>query len=751
MKKSSFLAELKFLLTNKKVLISVIAVALVPLLYAGMFIWAFWDPYANLNDLPVAVVNEDEGAEFEGENLQIGKELADKLEDSDEFEFHVVSKEEGYKGLENRDYYLLVEIPENFSENATTILDDEPKKLEIKYVPNESTNFLSAQIGESAMKEVKAEISKKIIETYAETMFDSITELADGLNQASDGASQLKDGIAKLDDGSKTLSENLATLASKMNEFKEGVNTAANGSNSIASGAGQLKDGLKQVNDNLPALVDGTSQVKNGVKQMKDQLPAQVAAGISENLKGSVKDISAGIDQLETQLSSELSTQLTTGIVNGLSGQLAEQTVSNQSQTLAQIKSALVENGYMTKEQADDFMAKVASNSPSKEQIEAQYKTSLQAQLEPQISEGISKGLNQGLTQFETSLTNQLLGSADGIEEKLKAQTAPAFDQLIAGLDQIISGEQTLQSGVSKLYNGSVALNNGANELTAGMNKLSDGASQLQDGAGKLSDGANQLTSGADKLLDGSTELADKLAEGAEKAGTVNANDDTYDMMGEPVVVDKEPVNEVPNYGTGFSPYFMSLGLFVGALMLSIVFEFKRPVIRPKNPFAWFGSKFGVVAIIGLIQALLVDFILLVVLKLEVENLPLFILTSIIVSFVFMALIQMLVTLLGDAGRFIAIIVLILQLTTSAGTFPMELLPNALQPINALLPMTYTIQAFKAAISSGDISYLWHNNFILLGYMVAFMLLTTASLAISFKRQNDVEMVAVMQSHGDEE
>ncbi|MFS8631706.1 MAG: YhgE/Pip family protein, partial [Bacillales bacterium] len=200
MKNSSFLAELKAILSNRKILIQVIAVAFIPVLYAGMFLWAFWDPYSNLGDLPVAVVNEDAGAEFEGKKLEIGKELAEKLEDSNEFDFHIVSKEEGYKGLENRDYYLLVEIPENFSENATTLLDDEPKKLQIKYVPNESTNFLSAQIGESAMKEIKAEISKKIIETYSETIFDSITELAEGLNKASDGASQLKDGIKKLDD-----------------------------------------------------------------------------------------------------------------------------------------------------------------------------------------------------------------------------------------------------------------------------------------------------------------------------------------------------------------------------------------------------------------------------------------------------------------------------------------------------------------------------------------------------------------------
>ena len=745
MKNSSFLAELKAILSNRKILIQVIAVAFIPVLYAGMFLWAFWDPYSNLGDLPVAVVNEDAGAEFEGKKLEIGKELAEKLEDSNEFDFHIVSKEEGYKGLENRDYYLLVEIPENFSENATTLLDDEPKKLQIKYVPNESTNFLSAQIGESAMKEIKAEISKKIIETYSETIFDSITELAEGLNKASDGASQLKDGIKKLDDGSKTLSEHLQTLATKMIEFKQGVNRAADGSNSIAEGSSQIQDGLKQINDKLPALVNGTSQIEAGIKQMKEQLPAQVAAGVSEKLKGSVNDINAGIDQLETQLSSELSTQLTAGIVNSLSSQLAEQTVEQQTQTLAQIKSALVANNIMTEEQVSAFMAQLASKSQTKEQIEQQYKTQLQAQLEPQITAGVSQGINQGLTQFKTSLTNQLLASTNGLEDQLKAQTEPAFNQLIAGINQLSAGQQTLQSGISKLYNGSVDLTNGAGELSTGMKQLSSGASQLQEGAGKLADGANELKAGTKKLLDGSTELADKLAEGAEEVSSVKADDDTYNMMGEPVIVHKEAMHKVPNYGTGFSPYFVSLGLFVGSLIITIVYELKRPVIRPKNAFTWFASKFGIIAIVGIIQALLIDAILLLALDLQVQNVPLFILTSFVASFVFMSLVQMLVTLMGDPGRFIAIILLVLQLTTSAGTFPLETLPNSLQPINVLLPMTYTVQAFKAVISSGDISFYWHNILILFGYMAVFILITTGYFSMLLKRSKDVELAAIMK------
>ena len=226
------------------------------------------------------------------------------------------------------------------------------------------------------------------------------------------------------------------------------------------------------------------------------------------------------------------------------------------------------------------------------------------------------------------------------------------------------------------------------------------------------------------------------MSDAAEEASSVEANDDTYDMMGNPVKVDKEEVNPVPNYGTGFAPYFISLGLFVGALLMTIVFNLKEPAVKPRNGITWFLGKFGVVAITGVIQALLVDAVLLFGLGIEVRSVPLFIFVSIITSITFMAMIQLLVTTLGDPGRFIAIVILIMQLTTSAGTFPLELIPKMIQPFNDLLPMTYTVQAFKAVISSGDYSFMWHNIGILALYTLGCAALTITYFIIKNKKSN---------------
>ncbi|MDR4890316.1 YhgE/Pip domain-containing protein [Fredinandcohnia sp. QZ13] len=741
MKGSSFFAELKSILSNRNILIPILAVTFVPVLYAGMFLWAFWDPYDHMEDLPVAIVNEDAGANFEGNELQLGKELTDKLSDNNNFNFHIVSKEDGYKGLENRDYYLLVEIPEDFSSNATTLLDSHPQKLELKYVPNESTNFLSSQIGETAIEKIKTEISKNVTATYAETMFDKVQDLADGLTQASDGSKQLAEGVAKVNDGSKTLEENVAVLASKSIEFTDGVQKASSGASDLAAGTDQVKAGLREVNEKLPSLVNGTNQVQDGVALMKDELPEQIAEGITAQLNESVGQVDVGLDELETKLSTGLPTQLTNGIADKLSKSLADQMIASQTQQMGQLKAALIENQIMDEAHASAFIAQMAQGQPTRDELQEQLKQQLIEQLKPSITAGVSNGLDQGFSQFKTGLHQQFGTATAGLKNKLASQTAPSFNRLLAGLQQVNEGQVSLQQGIDKLYNGSVALQNGAQDLTAGMGQLTNGAGQLQNGAGQLAEGSKELKEGTVQLADGSAELAGKLAEGAEQANSVEANDETYDMMGEPVTVKKQEINTVPNYGTGFAPYFISLGLFVGALLMSIVFKLKEPVIQPKNAFRWFFSKFGVLAIVGVIQAILVDFILLEGLKIEVASIPLFFITSLITSFVFLTLIQMLVTMMGDPGRFIAIVILILQLTTSAGTFPLELIPNALQPINALLPMTYSVQSFKAVISSGDFAYMWHNNLILLTYMVAFMAITIGYFAIKMKKENvQVEM-----------
>src|SRR5690625_4336341 len=146
------------ILKDRKLIIALVAVMFIPILYAGMFLWAFWDPYAYIEDIPVAIINEDEPHVFEGETIHLGKELVDHLKEEEDFDFHFVNRKDGYKGLQDEAYYMVIEIPDDFSKNATTVMDDVPESLYLRYVPNESYNFLAAQMGETAMLQIEKAI-----------------------------------------------------------------------------------------------------------------------------------------------------------------------------------------------------------------------------------------------------------------------------------------------------------------------------------------------------------------------------------------------------------------------------------------------------------------------------------------------------------------------------------------------------------------------------------------------------------------
>src|SRR5690625_2906079 len=273
---------------------------IVPILYAGMFLWAFWDPYDHLEDVPVAIVNEDSGYDYEGEHLELGNELVDKLKEEDEFDFHFVDKSTGYSGLEAQDYYILIEIPEHFSKHSTTVMDDHPKKIELIYKPNESYNFLAAQIGETAMLQIESALEENVTQNYAEIIFDKIEDVADGLVDASDATDELHDGANELKNGSSTLKKNLNTLASKSLEFTEGVNTAYSGAGDLADGASTLSERIAELYGNSNKLKNASIDLQSGANQLASGI-SEADDGVNE-LKEKVPHLINGTSKVQTGL-----------------------------------------------------------------------------------------------------------------------------------------------------------------------------------------------------------------------------------------------------------------------------------------------------------------------------------------------------------------------------------------------------------------------------------------------------------------
>jgi putative membrane protein len=781
MNRSLIVTELKEVFRDRKnLLIPIFAVLFIPILYAGIYLWAFWDPYGHLERLPVVVVNNDKGADFSGEKLNLGDEVVKQLKKSDEFDFHFDNnRKRAYKDLKNHKYYLLVEIPNNFSKNATTLLDDHPQKMSLKYVPNEGYNFLSAQMGRTAMKEIRASIQKNVTKTYADTMFDKIREAGKGMDEASKGAGKLNQGAVKLADGAKKLKENLKTLASKSLEFNKGILSADKGSQNLENGAenlhsglnqlsaahdrlyqgskdvqhgteqlaggiGQLSQGLNTVDRNMNQLVSGTKQAQANVQQFAESMP---------KLQNSVKDLAAGAEQLNGGID-QFQQQLISQLNNSLDHAAQKQEQASQ-QMVEQLKKTLLAQG-LPADRVNLIIQQFQQQLPDPKQSANQQKQEIQQQV------------SIGFSQLKAG-SKKLAAGSQSINSAINGQVAPNIQKLNGGLQEITAGQEKLQFGIHQLANGSHHLNSGSqqllsgesqfvskmgllnekmNEAADGSEKLSNGAqslntglSQLSSGSKKISDGTKQLAAGADEfvkgsgqLKDGTKDMHDKLRNGAKHADSMKTGNDQSAMMAEPVKVKEKPLNKVPTYGTGLAPYFISLGLYVGALMLTIVYPVRKSLGKPKNGVSWFFSKFAMMGLMGVLQALITAAILLLGLKMEVQSIPLFIVTTILTSLAFIAIIQMLVTIGDNSGRFVAVLILIGQLTTSAGTFPLELVPKWFQIVHAFLPMTYSVNAFKAVISSGDFDYMWHNHLILLMFMAVFMAITLLFMTIVFKR-----------------
>jgi putative membrane protein len=860
--------EFTEIIKSKKILIPIIAVLFVPILYAGMFLWAFWDPYKQLDDLPVAVVNLDKGAVFDGKPIEVGKGLVDNLKDNTSFKWEFVSEKEAKKGMEGRKYYMLVRIPDDFSSNATTLLKDDPKPLNLEYIPNESLNFLSSQIGGTAIEKIKGEVSSTLTKTYAEKMFDSIKDVSKGLADGADGANKLHDGASELHDGSSKVTDGLYTLQGKSGEMKDGVQKLADGSNKLQEGSGKvtaglntlniktgeiqtgigklqdgsgkvtaglntlngktgemqtgigkLQDGSQKVTTGLNTLVSKTGELKTGTNELSTGMEKLAEGqskleGVSQNiekglqeLNSTVKNSVAGLEEMQSKVPTILNTvnQKIDGAGENISqlNEVAQSTAGDAktaAQDVANLQKQIESLPKEYQEQLQPYITNAAKSTATVQQkaagvaggtnklneevkqlkgeinqttSDAQNKLPNTAKLKSLTDgidelvsgqkgfvenfQGFGKNLNaakEGANKFKNEsgqlidAINQLAdgsGQVTGGLDTLSAganQMSGGINQLADGSNQVTGGLGTLSvganqmiGGVSQLADGSGQVTTGLGTLNGGLNKMSTGSTQLIDGVNKLADGSGKVTDGLVKVNDGSGELAEKLGEGAEKTGEVKGTDKTYDMFASPVKVKTEKMAEVPNYGTGFTPYFLSLGLFVGALLLSIVYPLRDTVGVPKSGFSWFISKFGVLLSVGIIQAIVADIILLFGLGVEVQSIPYFILFSIVTSLAFIALIQCLVTAFGDAGRFIAIITLIIQLTTSAGTFPLELIPKFLQPFNAWLPMTYSVSGLKAVVSSGDFNFMWQNVGVLMIFIVVLSLGTIASLTWMHKRQ----------------
>lgn len=528
--------EWKAIFKKPTFIIVMIGISLIPALYNIIFLSSMWDPYGQLSDLPVAVVNNDKEASYNGNSMSIGKDMVSNLEQNKSLDFHFVDEEEGKKGLEDGDYYMVVTLPSDLSEKAASILTDHPEQMQIDYQTSSGHSFIASKMSDSAMTQLKQNVSTNVTETYTKALFNKMVELKDGMSQAASGSEKLTDGANQLVTGSQTLTTNLHSLADSSLTFSNGTEQFTKGLSAYVSGVEQLHIGLGTFNSGLVTYTGAVSKLDSGLGQLASKSP-ELVGGINQLYTG-VAAYTGGVSQLNTglnQFSSGVSAY-TNGVGNLATG--ANQ-LSSQSATLRMGVEQLSEG-------IQQLSSKLDASSEQKDQIN-QLSSGLNQlnQAIQNIDVGDTKQLDSVLSSI-VSLSNQMLASAQSEKSTTLAniQSTAAYQSLtseqqaeisasvsqnstdsIQSAQSIIASVQGLQGSLENLQNQSSnlsTLKNQANQvlpiastsltgLSSGLTEIQGAvASKLVPASQSITSGVNAYTAGVDKVSQGASQLSEK-------------------------------------------------------------------------------------------------------------------------------------------------------------------------------------------------------------------------------------------------
>ena len=563
--------EWKAIFKKPTFIIVMIGISLIPALYNIIFLSSMWDPYGQLSELPVAVVNNDKEATYNGNTMAIGKDMVSNLENNKSLDFHFVNEEEGKKGLENGDYYMVVTLPSDLSEKAASILTDHPEQMNIDYQTSSGHSFIASKMSDSAMTQLKQNVSASVTETYTKALFQKMGDLKSGLTKAADGSEQLANGASQLAVGSQTLTTNLHSLADSSLTFSNGTEQFTKGLSSYVSGVEQLHLGLGTFNSGLVTYTGAVSKLDSGLGQLASKSP-ELVGGINqlytgvEAYTGGVSQLNTGLNQFSSgvsaytngvgnlatganQLSSQSATlrmgveQLSEGIQQ-LSSKLdtsSEQKdqINQLSSGLNQLNQAIQNIDVGDTKQLDSVLSSIVSLSNqmlasaqsekattlANIQSTAAYQ-SLTSEQQAEISASVSQNSTDSIQSAQSiiALVQGLQGSLENLQNQssnlstLKNQANQVLPLASTSLTGLSSGLTEMQGAVtSKLVPASQSIASGVNSYTAGVDKVSQGASQLSEKNSTLTGSLDQLVSGSTTLTQKSSSLTAGVGQLVEK------------------------------------------------------------------------------------------------------------------------------------------------------------------------------------------------------------------------------------------
>lgn len=654
---------------------ALVALLLLPLLYGALYLWSFWDPYGRLDRIPVALVNDDKGATADGKKVTAGDDITEGLRDSGTFAWHEVSATEARKGVEDGTYYLSLTMPSDFSERIASSAGDAPETGALQVRTNDANNYIVGQISRTVFSEVRSAASTKASRTFLDRIFISFADIHGATEKAASGADTLKGGIGKAQQGSQDL---------------------ADGLKDAKKGSGKLSKGLKKLNKGAGNLEEGSLRVAEGTQTLADTVDG-VADKVGPFLKDNEKTI-GDTAQLVADSAKTIRDNLDTLVKTA---PIAAKGAHAASDTLDGIYTARCEDAVLSDaacpdlEKAKDAAADVAKIADDVDTLVADQ-------------HGDLKTLDTNLG----TLQKQAQGLAD---------RAPHLSE---DLDDAVSRIDELNKGAGKVAAG-------AKTLHTGLGTARTGASDLDAGVGTLKTGAEDLSGGMYQLVDGSGKLAGGLHDGAEQIPDYDKKDrDRHtEVMADPVRLASQDLHKAPNYGTGFAPYFIPLSLWVGAMVAYMLIPPMNRRALAAGASAWRIALAGwlPVVAVGALQTVALMAVLHWAIGLEMARAAGTVGFLFLVTACFAALVQWLNARFGAAGRILVLALLMLQLTSAGGTYPVQTSPGFFNAIHPFLPMSYVVEALRRLITGGGLGPVWEACAVLAGFTAGALALTALS------------------------
>ena len=696
-------------------LIVAVGLVIVPTLYAWFNIAGSWDPYGNTGNLKVAVANSDDGymSDLIPVRVNIGDTVVSSLRENDQLDWRFVSESDAVEGVRSGEYYAAVVIPENFSSRMMTVFSSDAEHAEIVYYENQKANAIAPRVTDKAASTVRQQID----ETFAKTISDVGLATTSSLLKFMDG-----DQIAAY---AGNLSGTLAGAITTLRDASGSVDEFAGllqSSTGLLDSTSDLLASAGTANKDAEALV---GDAKTGLSGMHDALDAAVAA-INQSLKDSAGDYDAAAKAIDEAFgAADAHVSLTVTQLRDASADVAKRAsdMRDVQDNILAVERDVEGSNLPEKLKAElvqkiDIVANTVGNVANQQELLAKHLSDAAASLETGVADARAKAqaVKDGIAEAK--------GSIGGVKDSYNA----TLKQQISDLSDAVADVARRGSDM-------------ADDLGATVTDLSHAASALSDDLA----GAHEVLAGASADLVSAADDLQRLKEGLDTAVTSGDLDRVRELIGSdpaaladalaaPVALDRQAVYHIKNYGSAMAPFYTTLSIWVAGIVLAAMLKANvdeadvKALGNPRLHELYLG-RYAFFALLAFAQATLVCAGDLLFFGIQCEHPFQFMLVGWLAGFVFSNMIYTLTVSFGDIGKAIAVVLLVMQVAGSGGTFPIEMTADFFQAVYPFLPFTHAINAMHAAMAGAYGMEFW----IELGTLSLY-LIPSLALGLVFRR-----------------